>query len=186
MRPRLLHCPSLCAIACLIVLWHVQDALAQSSPLEYAVKATYLYKFGPFVEWPSQAAAYPAGAFTICVAGNPEVADLLLQVANGQQMNGYPVAVRGFSRITGDPGCSILYAAGPPDAVAADLAAVRGAPVLTVTDSSTSPAPTGMISFVLQDGHVRFDIDPAAARAAGLSISSKLLSLAVHVTGRSP
>jgi len=50
--------------------------------------------------------------------------------------------------------------------------------VLTVTDGGRG-GDVGIIQFVMEDGHVRFDIDEAAARASGLSISSKLLSLAV-------
>ncbi len=37
----------------------------------------------------------------------------------------------------------------------------------------------GMIDFVLKDARVRFRIDPRAAERSGLTISSKLLSLAV-------
>jgi hypothetical protein len=36
-----------------------------------------------------------------------------------------------------------------------------------------------IIQFVVQDGHVRFSIDTAAAAANRVAISSKLLSLAV-------
>ena len=41
-----------------------------------------------------------------------------------------------------------------------------------------------MISFVMLDNHVRFDIDDAAARKDGIRISSKLLELAHKVTRR--
>ncbi len=47
---------------------------------------------------------------------------------------------------------------------------------MTVTDSN--PAAHGIISFVIVANHVRFDIDEAAAEAAGIQISSKLLGLA--------
>lgn len=186
MHPRLTHNRLLFAVACLFLLAHPQPALSQDSALEHAVKAAYLYKFAPFVEWPSPGAEFPAGTFTICVVGDADTGNLLLQVANGQQVNSHPIVVRQFAQINSNPGCSILYAAGSPDDVARDLAAVRGMPVLTVTNGNPTPAASGMISFVLQDGHVRFDIDTAAAASAGLVISSKLLNLAVHVTTRSP
>lgn len=66
------------------------------------------------------------------------------------------------------------------------LAAMKGAPVLTVTDEATHPADRGIISFVIADNHVRFDIDDAAAAQSGLVISSKLLSLAHAVKSRGP
>ena len=55
--------------------------------------------------------------------------------------------------------------------------------MLTVTDNATDPAATGIINFLIVDDHVRFDINNSTAAAGGLTISSKLLSLAVHVTG---
>ena len=53
---------------------------------------------------------------------------------------------------------------------------MKGKPVVTVTDSGLKAH--GVISFVIEDNHVRFDIDDAAAAAGGLMISSKLLGLA--------
>jgi hypothetical protein len=76
--------------------------------------------------------------------------------------------------------CQILFAAPSrrqPPAEALDK--VRGEPVLTVTDEAGDPSARGMIDFVLRDGRVRFRIDPRTAERSGLSISSKLLSLAV-------
>jgi hypothetical protein len=53
-------------------------------------------------------------------------------------------------------------------------------PVLTVTDGQTQPGATGMINFILVQGHVRFEINRNAAVASRLEISSKLLTLAVR------
>jgi len=57
-------------------------------------------------------------------------------------------------------------------------------PVLTVSDGANTGAGTSIVSFVVQDNRVRFDIDDAAAAANGLAISSKLLSLARAVRPR--
>jgi hypothetical protein len=69
--------------------------------------------------------------------------------------------------------------------VAQALAAVRGTPVLTVTDGQTVADALGIINFVLADGRVRFEIDQGSAAGNGLTISSKLLSLAEQVRNRS-
>ena len=65
-----------------------------------------------------------------------------------------------------------------PPAVARVLAVVRGRPVLTITDQQTEPDAIGIINFVLLDGKVRFQINRADASRSGLTISSKLLSIA--------
>jgi hypothetical protein len=56
-------------------------------------------------------------------------------------------------------------------------------PVLTVSDAAGFIEEGGIIQFILIQNKVRFRINVAAANAAGLNISSKLLSLAVSVTG---
>lgn len=87
--------------------------------------------------------------------------------------------------MSGNSGCQILFDAGSPEqSIAAGLQAVRGTPVLTVTDSEDNGGPKGIINFVIADGHVRFEINVATASSNGLAISSKLLSLAVAVTPR--
>jgi hypothetical protein len=63
------------------------------------------------------------------------------------------------------------------------LDAMKGKPVVTVTDSGLKAH--GMISFVIEANHVRFDIDDASAAQGGVVISSKLLSLAHAVKPRS-
>ena len=153
--------------------------------LEYAIKATYLDKFAPFVAWPSPTAEFPDGSFTLCAVGDDALGGLLDRAAAGQQVDSHPIVIRHFPSVSGNPGCSVMYLTGPASQVAADLAAVRGQPVLTVTDGATDPAATGVINFIIENGRVRFDIDNTAAAADGLTISSKLLSLAVHVIGAS-
>jgi hypothetical protein len=65
------------------------------------------------------------------------------------------------------------------------LAAVRGMPILTITDAARDADAKGIIHFVIRDNRVRFEIDDRTAAESGLSISSKVLSLAVAVRPRS-
>ena len=119
------------------------------------------------------------------MVGDDLLGGLLDRAVAGQQVDNHPIVIRRFASVSGNPGCSVMYVTGAVAQVATDLAAVRGQPVLTVTDGATDPAATGVINFLIEDGRVRFDINNTAAAADGLTISSKLLSLAVHVTGGS-
>ncbi len=56
-------------------------------------------------------------------------------------------------------------------------------PVLTVSNIAGFTKKGGIIQFKLIENKVRFRINADAARSAGLTVSSKLLSLAVDVTG---
>jgi hypothetical protein len=152
-------------------------ALAQSGQLAREVKATFLVKFGAYVGWP--AAVLADGApLTICTVGADPMGDLVDAAAQGQSVGGHAVQVRHLAAISRDSGCQIAFLG---DGAGAD--AISGAPVLTVTDGA-SPARRGMVDFTVAGGRVRFSIDQAAAMAAGLTISSKLLQIAVSVRER--
>jgi hypothetical protein len=109
---------------------------------------------------------------------------LLDRAADHQSIAGHPIKIQRVPAVTRSSACQVLYAGGTPDQpIAAMLAAVRDRPVLTLTDNAPDPATRGMINFIINDDRVRFEIDEAAAEQSGLSISSKLLSLAARVLG---
>ncbi len=160
-------------------------AAAQAGPLEYAVKAAYLYKVAPFVEWPASAFAGAAGPFSICVQGADPFGATLDRAVAGQRLGAHPIMVRRMDAVSAEAGCQILFAGGSRRQTVADaLRAVHGAPVLTVTDGDRPPNSRGVIHFVLKDSRVRFDIDDEAASENGLNISAKLLNLALSVRTR--
>ena len=151
---------------------------AGTESLEYAVKANYLYKFAPFVEWPDRAFPSPTSPFNICVVGEDPFGKGLDDAVQGQRVGERPISVRRAPAAGPGMNCQILFASKSTAQSAADtLRAVAGAPVLTVTDQSHGVS-GGMIQFVMRDGRVKFEINAAAAEASGLQISSKLLGLA--------
>lgn len=155
---------------------------AQGDPVEYAVKATYLYKFIPFIDWPAQAKR--AGAVPICVLA-PEGFQRVLQGAvEDQTVEGRGLTVLVLKDPAATTGCRVIYLGpGERDAARA-IEATRGRPVLTVSDDAQTSFGKGIVNFIVRDGRVRFEIDEEAAAANGLQISSKLLSLAIQVKPR--
>jgi hypothetical protein len=153
-------------------------AQAADLPLEYAVKASYLYKFAPFVQWPPAAFETPVAPLAICIAGPDPFGPALDEAVRGQRVNGHPIVVRHVEAIRTGMACQILFVGG--EDAQDDLHVVAHEPILTVTDRSHGGA-GGMIQFVMVAGRVRFMIDQAAAQDSGIAISSKLLGLAVSV-----
>jgi hypothetical protein len=153
-------------------------AMAQGDTLEYAIKAAYLFKFTPFVEWPSTAFATSSSPFYVCVLGDNPFGSTLDQTVSGRQVGDHPVKVRRLQTTDGARECQILYfATSHAPLAAATLDKVHGAPVLTVTEQSLGVSGE-VVQFIIKDGHVRFTIDAAAAAANRMVISAKLLSLA--------
>jgi hypothetical protein len=166
-------------VACAAGLLTLAPARADT-PLEYAVKAAYLTKFVPFIEWPDAVFTSAGAPVTICILGADPFGATLEKAAVSGTGGGRPLVLRRIAAPAAAAGCQIVYA-GDPQTGALD--ALQGQPVVTVTDSGMPSR--GIISFVMLDNHVRFDIDDAAAAKGGIRISSKLLELAHSVTRRS-
>ena len=169
-------------LACIAVSAALSGSAAAADSVEYAVKAAYLVKFIPFINWPDDVFASPDQPVTICVLGDDPIGGKI-DAAAGQKAGDRLIAVKHVTAYDPAANCQLLFLGlGPaaPDA----MAAVKDKHVVTVTDSGTSLR--GIISFVIADNHVRFDIDDAAAEAEHIRISSKLLELAHAVNRRAP
>lgn len=165
----------------LIIGGLMMASLAQAqSRLEVAVKANYLVRFAAFVEWPSRAFERPDAPLLICVAGRDPFGAALSQAASGQTAHGRPLQIRTGVEAAGASGCHILYLGAGADAALTTPAGTFA--TLTVSDAAARTR-GGMLHFVIQASRVRFHVDVAAARARGLSISSRLLALGVSVRG---
>lgn len=145
---------------------------AQDVPLEYLVKAAYLFNFAKFVEWPGGAATGPV---TFCVAGRDVFGSVLAETIRGEAIGGRALATRVI--LEPEPGCHVLFV--PRGAAAgAYLRAAGGTPTLTVGEQADFLAQGGIVNFLIDGTNVRFEIDAEAAARAGLRISSRLLRLA--------
>ena len=173
----------------LITAWTgIVAALAVGVPAhaasEYAVKAAYLYKFAAFVEWPRSSFPEPDSPLNLCIIGFDPFGAYLDQAVAGQRIGERPIVAKRLARAHPDAGCHIAYVAGSrAESVAEGLVVLRGSPILTITDQAMGSA-RGAIHFVVKDHRVRFHIDDEAADQNRLSISSKLLRLALSVRPR--
>lgn len=154
-----------------------------AEPLEYAVKAAYLSKFGFYVAWPDSAFASATAPLNLCVVGEDPFGNLIDEAVAGQQVAGRPVAVKRLKTVARESGCHIAYVGGEARTQAV-TDGLRGSTALVVTDARSSGTAAGAVHFVIKDNRVRFTIDDDAAAQNGLEISSKLLSLAVSVKPR--
>jgi hypothetical protein len=171
----------LLALALTIVL-PLTAAFAQ--PTEQAVKAAFIPKFARYVEWPAAARPGSRDPFQLCVIGRDPFGTLLDQAAASEVIEGHRVAVRRLRTAEGSDACHLAFVRGASSQETGRLlSALRARPVLTITDSRAGPA-RGMIHFTNSAGRVRFFIDEAEASEHGLSISSRLLALALGVRQR--
>jgi len=166
----------ICAIAALTGVMLSSPAVAQ--PTDTAIKAQFLPRFARYVTWPPAAMPKGSDPFVLCVIGDDPFGSQLDDAARSQLIDGRRIIVRRMDSAVGADACEIAFVDG--GRATSLLAALGRKPVLTVTDSSGG-GQRGIIHFVIVDGRVRFYIDQAAAAQRGLSISSRLLALALGV-----
>lgn len=165
------------------LLWSLSlQALAAPAPLpsnlEYSVKANYLVRFAAFVDWPPRSFADSRSPVVICVVGRDPFDGALDRAARAQTAHGRALVVRRPGTAEAAAGCHILYVGRS----GGSLVPTGPRPILLVTDGAVS-ADRGMIHFVVSEERVRFHIDLQAASRSRLSISSRLLNLALSVRG---
>jgi len=156
----------------------ISPAKAQS--VEQSVKAAFVTKFSRYVEWPGS--GRPAGqAVEICIVGSDPFGRLIDQAARSDPS---AMVVRRLDKVEQARSCAVAFLAGTAQQpTAAMVTALRGSPVLTVTDARFGPA-KGMIHFDVRGGKVGFHINDVLAAQSRLTISSRLLQLALSVRQR--
>jgi hypothetical protein len=163
---------------------HAAPATEQSQPLETQVKAAFIPKFASYVSWPSSMMGAPDDPILLCIIGRDPFGSGLEETTTRQRVDQHPFVVRRLDSTAGATNCHIAFLSGSAkESPAAMQEALRGKPILTVTDASLG-ATRGMVHFTVKDGRVRFYIDDALAARSNLAISARLLSLALGVKPR--
>jgi hypothetical protein len=147
--------------------------------LEYRVKAAFLLNFTKFIDWPAGSAPSDAPV-AICILGQDPFGRFMDDIVEGESINGHKLTVQRVSSTAVPQSCRVAFIGAAEKDVPRLLSSV-GNGVLTVGEGEKFVRDGGMVGFVIEDRHVRFDINQAAAANAGLKLSSKLLSVARSV-----
>ena len=157
---------------------------AAAAVTEMDVKAAFLPRFARYVTWPANARPNGSDPFVLCVIGSDPFGSALDTAARSQSVDGHRIIVRRTGSAGSAGGCHIAFiGAGGAESIGESLAMLRSRPVLTVTDSRNG-GQRGIIHFAIAGGRVRFYINEAGAADRNLSISSRLLALAISVNQR--
>ena len=166
------------------VLLGIFPTTAQDRPVEYQVKAAFLYNFAKFTEWPDQAFPSRESAFTICHTDDP-FHGAVERTVQGETWNGRPLSVKQIESGSEVRGCQIVYISQSAAQKGMEiLMAAANAPVLTVGETASFIDAGGIIRFTESGHRIRFEINPDAADHASLRVSSRLLRLADIVRPR--
>ncbi len=141
---------------------------------EYAAKAAFIYNIAQFSTLPNM-----NGAVRLCVLGRDPFGSALAT------LEGKPLGNARLSVLYPRSGpealmqCHILYiSASEADDMTALADSARAAGVLTIADTRGAARKGVMLELVLDDRRIAFEFNGAAARGAGVVLSSKVLRLA--------
>ncbi len=151
----------------------------EDSTLESRIKAAYILKFIPFMEWNADT-PLPVGGVTIGVIGSSHVYAALEEFRNANAK--VKINLVSLSRSDDLTKVHILFV---DKALANHLpqlvSKLKNHPVLTIGESDDFVSKGGIIMFVKEAGKVKFEINVNAARLAGLRISARVLKAARRV-----
>ena len=171
-------------VAAAVCAWP-RRAMSASTPLEYEVKAAFLFRFAQFVEWPADTFKEPSEPFTYCTVGDDPFRGALERTLNGKTIGQRPLRVEHLSGAGKIGECQVLFVGGAGDKkrVEETLQSASSQPILTVGEADRFVESGGAIGFCTEDNKIRFEVNLDAAGKAGLKISAKLLALAKTVLG---
>jgi hypothetical protein len=159
---------------------------AESSSVEYKIKAGYLYNFTKFVTWPED----NSDTFNICILGDDPFGALLNPIEK-RTASGRPIRLIRLHNLTalkngaGDnlnklQNCHILFSNSSVNHSvfknAQVLQVINNA--LTVGEGEMFAVHGGMIGFVNRQGKIKLQINLTVIKQSGLKVSAKLLEVA--------
>lgn len=150
---------------------------------EFQIKAAFLYNFAQFVEWPPNTFETDESPLVIGILGMDPFGTFLDDLVKGERVNGRTLLVERYATVDEMGECHVLFVSGSEgnriDEVATRL---KGRHILTVCDWEAYARQGAIVWFAMERNRVRLRINLDAAKAAGLTISSKLLRSAETVT----
>lgn len=146
--------------------------------VEYQVKASYLYNFLQFVEWPSD--AFASGSITVCVFGEDRFGSALAATA-GESSRGRKIEIRRVSALQELQPCHVAFISSSERRREFQvLRELAGRPVLTIGETRGFTDRGGIINLVPVGKTIRFEINQPAAQRNRLKVSAQLMQLAVR------
>lgn len=148
-----------------------------ASTNEYQIKAVFLFNFAKFVVWPSQVFADANTPLVIGVLGQDPFGSYLDETVRGERVDNRKLIIQRYHSPAEIKNCHVLFIsrseAGRLNQIVSSL---KSRNMLIVTDADGGEGGV-IIRFVTEGNRIRFKIDAQAAKAANLTISSKLLRL---------
>ena len=152
-------------------------AQPRSAP-EYQLKAAFLYNLLQFIEWPQQAFKDASSPITICVYDDRAAGSAFDSYRN-ENIRGRKLVFKKYDDMQRSLECHVMFVNTQDRKTLNTIIANAGSrAILTVGEFDDFARMGGIINFFTTDNKLRFEINPEAAKKAGLKVSSEILKVA--------
>lgn len=158
-------------ICVLLSAWLLPSAYPATR--EYEIKAGFIYNFFRFVEWPKT-----TNPITLGILGTDPFEGGLREFEN-RPLPGKTFLIKNLASLKDAKDCDAVYI-GPSESarLAGTLKALRGTPVLTISDLPEFADKGGAIALTTESNRIRFVVNLDTLKQNDLKASSNMLKLA--------
>ncbi len=172
-------------VAGMVLLGHVAGGSGATVAPEYQIKAQLLVNLSTFTTWPAGTFETTNSPIVIGIVGKDPFNQFLEKAVEARARGGRPLKLKHVGTDAEIKECHILFVSSSERRRLKDLKQRwKAAPILTVGEADEFLDNGGIINFVLKGQLVRFEISVESAKAAGLKLDAKLLSVADSVRGK--
>ena len=154
--------------------------------LEYDVKAALLLNFARFIEWPESAFPGPRAPIQICVFAPSPFGDVLDRTLQSETVRERPISTRAVHNVAQSDGCHLLFIREGAETRGEALLYEAGTHTVTVGESPRFEKMGGAVTFVVEGGRVRFNVNLRPVEERGVRISARMLHVASRVDRATP
>jgi hypothetical protein len=157
----------------------VEYSLYQKDDGPSKIKATHLYVFTKYFEWPDNSST----TFNISILGeNPGLMSELTKLSATKSVGSKKIEIKNINSIAEANGPEILFILSDKSGVLTEaISKFKGKGTLIVTEKQGLAKVGSAINFVIVENNIKFELNKTSAGKAGLKVSSKIEPLASKV-----
>ena len=160
-----------------------QVSLSAQTRISYSIKAAYIFNFAKFMKWPGGTFSQENQPFFIAIVGDDDCMSCFEALAN-KKIQGHPITLTQYTTVQDIPptSCHILFVTGQYlSQKSRNWLKGLSKPILSIGESPAFLNADGMITFISHGDTIRFIINHQKIKNNHLTISSRLLKLAVQI-----
>ena len=169
-------------LSLLFACWLALLGASSPLPLEYEVKAVYIYKLLKLIEWPDGFFSPGHDTVVIGVLGYTPVREAIEVLKSSHPI---PIKIVHLESLRDISSIHVLFISSSAIEPLEDiLKEAKAARCVTIGEAKDLAYLGAMINFVVHEGKVKFEINMKAMKDAGLMVSSRVLRAAIKVWQR--